>query len=237
MICMIRSEFVVVQNQKDRVHFILLATTHRLQGMPSTFLKFASTLGALALVLLNASLLLGQVYPQLMVRHNNADLPYYSHVGQDYPLQYPIGPLDTVTMTLHESVHFALNASDPVAADEWVLYSSIPKGIGRTRLGPNQRVFVLTVSHQMHCLRRIHIALLNREDALANYGHVHHCLNYLRQTLLCEAADTLERGDFMERDYELERISDTLVCRDWEKAFEILDGKYEEWLSWRDVWN
>ncbi|KAJ7217068.1 hypothetical protein GGX14DRAFT_533680 [Mycena pura] len=156
---------------------------------------------------------------------------------RDYPLEYPIGALDPVAMTLHESVHFALNASDAVAADEWVLISSVPKGIGRTRLGPTQRVYVVTVAHQLHCLRRIHIALLNREDPLANSGHIHHCLNYLRQTLLCEAADTLERGDFMERDYELERISDTLLCRDWDRVFEILDGKYDEWITWREAWN
>ncbi|KAJ7699278.1 hypothetical protein B0H17DRAFT_926522 [Mycena rosella] len=168
---------------------------------------------------------------------SSLDLTNYSYIGRDYPLQYPMMPLDDVAMTLHESVHFSLNASDPVTTEEWVLYSSIPKGVGRTRLGPQQRVFVLTVSHQMHCLRRIHVAFLNREDTLASRGHIHHCLNYLRQTLLCEAADTLERGDFMARDYSLERVGDTLVCKDWEKAFEVFDEKYSEWMAWRAMWN
>jgi hypothetical protein len=145
--------------------------------------------------------------------------------------------LEDVALTLHESVHFGLNASDPVEADEWALYSSIPKGVGRTRLGPQQRVFVLTVSHQMHCLRRIHVAFANREDALASRGHVHHCLNYLRQTLLCQAPDMLERGDFMERDYAAERVGDTLICKDWERAFAVFDEKYDEWLAWREAWN
>ncbi|KAJ6464364.1 hypothetical protein C8R45DRAFT_1023826 [Mycena sanguinolenta] len=208
--------------------------------MQPTFLKFANTFGLLTLVFLNASLVLVHMWPhwqQPNVRNTNIDVVDYSYVGQDYPLQYPIGILEPVAMTLQESVHFTLNASDPVAADEWVLYSSIPKEFGRTRLGASQRVLVLTVSHQMHCLRRIHIALLNREDPLANSAHVHHCLNYLRQTLLCEAIDTVELGDFMEQDYELERIGGTLVCRDWGKAFDILDAKYEEWLTWRETWN
>lgn len=218
----------------------------------------ATFYASFALVFLNAFLLLGQVWNQttiamhkrglcisdtlFIVVHTRifgslVELPNYSYIGQDYPLVYPMDPLEIVAMTLHESVHFSLNVSDRVALDEWILYSSIPKGIGRTRLGPQQRVFVITVSHQMHCLRRIQAALLNRQDPLAKPAHVSHCLNYLRQTLLCEGADMLERGDFMERVYDVERVGDTLICSDWERAFELLDRKYEQWQAWREVWN
>ncbi|KAJ7602493.1 hypothetical protein DFH06DRAFT_359759 [Mycena polygramma] len=198
--------------------------------------KSAISCGGASLVIFNALMLLGCVLTNTEAARE-LDLPHYSYTGQDYPLTYPIFPLETVAMTLHESVHFSLNASDPLAHDEWVLYSSIPKGIGRTRLGPQQRVFVITVGHQMHCLRRIQAALVNREDPHANPAHVSHCLNYLRQTLLCEAAHMLERGDFMHRSFDLDRIGDTLVCKDWEGAFKFFDKKYEEWQEWRDVLN
>lgn len=149
--------------------------------------------------------------------------------------------LDAAALTLQETEHFTLNASDDA---EWDLISSIPRGIGRTRLGEEKRVFVLTSIHQMHCLRRIQLALLTRstsdedgrveDDPLATPGHVSHCLNYLRQTILCDAAETLEKGDFMERDFfEGDRVGDTLVCRDWENAFGRFDRRYEEWREWR----
>ncbi|KAJ7432221.1 hypothetical protein B0H11DRAFT_1760855, partial [Mycena galericulata] len=157
-------------------------------------------------------------------------------VGRDYPLKYPIAGLDTVAMTLHESVHFSLNRSDPVERDEWLLYSIIPRGTD-TRLGHEQRVFALTVSHQLHCLRRIYLGLMNREDEEANREHVTHCLNYLRQTLLCEAADTLEFGDFMEREYDSQRVGETVLCKDWGRAFEFFDHKWAEWVAWREKWN
>ncbi|KAJ7065982.1 hypothetical protein B0H15DRAFT_926007 [Mycena belliarum] len=163
---------------------------------------------------------------------DGADVP---HQPRDYPLKYPI-TLYPAAMTLHESLHFSLNVSDALEADEWFLYSSIPKGIGRTRLGPQQRVFELTVSHQMHCLRRIYLALVDHDDLRASSEHVNHCLNYLRQTLLCDAADALEFGDFMARDYDVERIGDTLVCDDWERAIDFFDEKYAEWLEWTSVY-
>ncbi|KAJ7484284.1 hypothetical protein FB451DRAFT_1554849 [Mycena latifolia] len=206
--------------------------------MRLTSSKFPIAFGSFALIFLNASLLTWRVWRRFspeVVYNASAGLPTYSYIGRDYPPRYPIISLDTVAMPLHESVHFSLNASDPMAANEWFLYSSIPKGIGRTRLGAQQRVFELTVSHQMHCLRRIYLAFVNREDERAGPEHVNHCLNYLRQTLLCEGADMLERGDFMERDYDVDQIGDTLVCQDWERAFEFFDEKYAEWQAWQDV--
>ncbi|KAJ7792081.1 hypothetical protein B0H13DRAFT_2394080 [Mycena leptocephala] len=200
-------------------------------------LDFPVALGSIAVVF-NASLVVWQVWRQFCPPSiiPAADLPAHSYVGQDYPLKYPMIPLDTVAITLHESVHFSLNFSDPMEEEAWFLYSMIPKGT-HTRLGPQQRVFAITVSHQLHCLRRIYLAFANREDERASAEHVNHCLNYLRQTLLCEATDTLERGDFMERDYESDRVGGTLVCKDWEKAFQSFDEKWAEWVAWREVWN
>ncbi|KIJ64929.1 hypothetical protein HYDPIDRAFT_65502, partial [Hydnomerulius pinastri MD-312] len=63
----------------------------------------------------------------------------------------------------------------------------------------------------------------------AYYEHLHHCFNYLRQTFLCESADTLELGDFMQRDFENERVGDTLVCHDWEQVYTALDENHQEW--------
>lgn len=104
-----------------------------------------------------------------------------------------------------------------------------PEGAGRTRLGSDHRSFLVTFYHQYHCLRRIQLALLDRADTDANSHHIRHCLNYLRQTFLCEAAETLEAGDFMQRDFQSDRQGDTLVCRDWEVVHKIMDKNFEDW--------
>lgn len=137
-------------------------------------------------------------------------------------------------MTLQESVHFNVNLSDTASNLEWKSISLHPDGFGRTRLGPDHRIFVVTVFHQLHCLQILHSALDGNIDST---HHIQHCLDYLRQTFLCEAADNLERGDFMRRDYARERVADTLTCRDWEKVYRALDEDAARWEEWSLRWN
>ncbi|KAI9461092.1 hypothetical protein HD554DRAFT_2176371 [Boletus coccyginus] len=162
----------------------------------------------------------------------------YSYRGDDYPLQLPLDISDgPVAMTLHETIHFPLNGSDPIAQMEWDNLVAAPKEAGRTRLGPDHRVFTMVFWHHFHCLWSIQRALNDRNDTYGGYAHLHHCFNYLRQTLLCQAADTLELGDFMERDFENERVGDTLVCRDWQQVYTALDENYQNWTEWAKEWN
>ncbi|OBZ67519.1 hypothetical protein A0H81_12741 [Grifola frondosa] len=170
-------------------------------------------------------------------KHTEALAHDFTYIGDDYPLEYPVGHLDPVAMTLHESVHFALNLTDPIERLEWLSLAIHPDDVGRPRLGPNYRVFVITFYHQLHCVWKFQQALADRNDPEASVHHVQHCLNYLRQTLLCQAADTLELGDFMQRDFEVERIGDTLVCQDWGKVYGVLDEAYAEWRKWRVQWH
>ncbi|KAF8123124.1 hypothetical protein EV363DRAFT_1357498 [Boletus edulis] len=167
-----------------------------------------------------------------------AQHPSYGYRGDDYPFELPLdessGP---VAMTLHETVHFPFNMSDPIAQMEWDNLVTAPKEAGRTRLGPDHRVFTMVFWHHFHCLWSIQRALNDRNDTYAGYGHLHHCFNYLRQTLLCQAADTLELGDFMERDFENNRVGDTLVCRDWEQVYDTMDENYQDWTEWAKQWN
>lgn len=161
----------------------------------------------------------------------------YSFIGDDYPLEYPIELIDPVAMTLHETIHFSLNSSDKISIEEWKSLARWPEGFGRTRLGPHQQIFVLVFYHQLHCLWKFQSAIVDPADPAASSHHVQHCLNYLRQTFLCGAADDVEEGDFMLKDFETERVGDTLVCQDWNRVFEDLDQNHERWLEWRKQWN
>ncbi|EIM87745.1 uncharacterized protein STEHIDRAFT_167216 [Stereum hirsutum FP-91666 SS1] len=160
---------------------------------------------------------------------------------------------------------------------EWSAAALAPGKTGHVRLGPDHRIFALTLSHQNHCLKMIQRALLPwvgptqhgaerptqgggdggrvMNDGEAKPHHVRHCFDYLRQTLLCSAASTVERGDFMKSagryfgDDSLAREGtdgddggrmwrgDTLVCEDWESVFGALDGNLGEWEEWKAMWN
>ncbi|KAE9388249.1 hypothetical protein BT96DRAFT_1074737 [Gymnopus androsaceus JB14] len=152
--------------------------------------------------------------------------------GSDYPIKMPLPLFKEVQMTYYESVHYMLNGSQPMDVAEWDTLSLLPEGFGRVRLGPESRTFVLTYYHQLHCLRGIQNSFLDPDDPHrfpSEPEHLHHCFNYLRQTLLCEAADSLEKGDFLKRNFSSERIGDTVVCRDWESMFDAAAKNHQDW--------
>lgn len=176
---------------------------------------------------------------RLQPAHPNQSIEY-TYASDDYPWEFPVDLThEAVAMTLHESVHFALNASDTESQLEWEALPKGPKIVGRTHLGPEHRLFVLVFGHQLHCLWKLQQALLDydSDQPQATYHHAQHCLNYLRQTLMCDPAHTLEMGDFLSADYEKDRMGDTLVCRDWSKANSVLEEYHERWLEWRAHWD
>lgn len=205
----------------------------------------------------------------------------YSWVGDDFPLYYPMPPLPTVAMTLYDSVHYDLSPPPSLTPSsshfspedyttllnesnhEWALLGTTPAGFGRTRLGPEQRMFVLTVYHHMHCIRKLEVALLDRTDHISTFHHALHCLNYLRQGFLCGAHEGLEEGDWMQgwgpEDWELlgfegqppanvkvgevgtgykqGTIRGEMICEDWEMAYDKFDKNHERFVEWRNEWN
>lgn len=110
--------------------------------------------------------------------------------------------------------------------------TTYPPGWGWVRVGPDHRLFAVVMFHQLHCLRMIQRAFADKSDPVAGEHHVQHCLNYLRQSFLCEAADDLEEGDFMTRDYERDRMGSILVCEDWAKVFQFAERNFREWEEW-----
>ncbi|KAI6128244.1 hypothetical protein EV401DRAFT_1885222 [Pisolithus croceorrhizus] len=151
-----------------------------------------SVLGAL--VLINGCILLWRAGSPLFTTspgsHESA-----SYIGLDYPIMLDVGDLDPVAMTLHESVWFALEDVDDEAVDKtWGTVFANPPGLERVKLGENDRLLTATYIQQLHCVRELSRAFHRPRSKLVSKENQHHCLNYLRQTLLCGAADTLEEG-------------------------------------------
>ncbi|KAF8549286.1 hypothetical protein OG21DRAFT_1515397 [Imleria badia] len=131
-------------------------------------------------------------------------------------------------MAVEESVRFSPGGTE--AAAEWS--STSPPGEGSVRLGPDGRLFYLSVFHELHCLRRFQLSLRDPRSASdpAGLAHTQHCLNYLRQCSLCQADRTLELGDFITRNFTTDRVGAIHTCKDWSAVY---DRVTYEWSKWK----
>ncbi|EJD50120.1 hypothetical protein AURDEDRAFT_100269 [Auricularia subglabra TFB-10046 SS5] len=96
------------------------------------------------------------------------------------------------------------------------------------RLGPQYRVFITANSHIRHCMIRLHRALYPQmSEEKMTLGHVQHCLNFMRQMVLCNADLTLEPPDVLES----YRSGYTHVCRDWRVARTLAWDLEDRWTA------
>ncbi|KAK7052916.1 hypothetical protein VNI00_004236 [Paramarasmius palmivorus] len=151
----------------------------------------------------------------------------YSFEGDDYPSFAPIPFANPVRITMEESVHYTVDFDPNITTQEW-LYNS-PHGSGIYRLGSKNRAFYVAMYHYLHCLRRMHAAFMFVPTE-GEWLHLQHCLNSLRQAILCQADATLEVGDFATRNFEVERFGATHTCHDVEVIYNEVQ---RDWLRWR----
>ncbi|PBK95939.1 hypothetical protein ARMGADRAFT_1045234 [Armillaria gallica] len=151
-------------------------------------------------------------------------------LGHDFPSSLPLppsrSPSDRVLLPVQETVHYSL--SGDASDNEWSNLTSA--GFGYAHLGPDSRLFMVGMFHELHCLRVLNFAFDRSHKATGD--HVHHCLNYLRQMALCSADVTLEPGDFTKRNFDGSRTGSVHVCRDWSALYDAME---ENWVQWEDV--
>ncbi|KAF5310068.1 hypothetical protein D9619_010314 [Psilocybe cf. subviscida] len=192
----------------------------------------------LTLVLLNIALPLWRIslqgYEKISHIDTRRDNQNYSYIGHDHPFYHPTLLLAPASLALQETVHYGYNITyDPDSQKEWDQILDSPDGTGRIHLGPMHRTFVLTFYHQLHCIVELKEALVNRKNTWASPHHVNHCLQYLRQTFLCQASDTLEEGDFMDRNFETERFGPDVECFDWERVYQEVGAQWLLFSEWK----
>lgn len=100
-----------------------------------------------------------------------------AYIGDDYPELWQIPFTQNVAMMVEETQSYPLDGG-PNAREIWATTNA--KGFGYVRLGSEHRAFAVSMFHQLHCTRLIHAALAGKYDAPTR-GHMHHCLNYIRQ--------------------------------------------------------
>ncbi|KAF6752130.1 hypothetical protein DFP72DRAFT_906197 [Ephemerocybe angulata] len=170
-------------------------------------------------------------------RYGTSKEPTYSYVADNFPQYLPLGSAfdNLAEMVLKESPHFATTAN---TTKNW--RDSIPPSLGYVRLGTPHRLFTISTYHQQHCLYQISLMLAdldpNSEQRHSrprvppgHGGHLQHCLNYLRQNILCSADTTIESGDWMCRD-RISAVEPPRVCKNWTLVFDFVDNNYREWV-------
>ncbi|KAI0631446.1 hypothetical protein C8Q77DRAFT_1061518 [Trametes polyzona] len=160
---------------------------------------------------------------------------HYSFVDDDYPPRLPLpSARRAVALTLEDSARYTLWASE--ADIEWLWTATV--GDGSVHLGPNNRFFVVGVTHELHCLRAYRQALA--QDGVTvpvahghQEGHLAHCLNFLRMSTLCAADVTLEPADVLERDFERERAGGVHECLDWPAFYREMKANWNSWNEYQ----
>ncbi len=162
--------------------------------------------------------------------------PPSAYVGDDYPERFDseLPPSNPVALVVEDPVHYPVQG--PAALQEWA--SSSPGGVFYIRLGPEHRTFALSMMHELHCLRNMRAALGGARDRRRGpdvQAHFTHCLQYLRQFVLCEPDLTLEPPDVLEWDFAggVKVPESVHVCKDWEQVYGAMGASWEEWVRVR----
>ncbi|KAF9020771.1 hypothetical protein BDZ89DRAFT_1164078 [Hymenopellis radicata] len=164
---------------------------------------------------------------QSILELKEGDDSHFSYIGDDYPHELPIH-LPTVGMKVENSERFGL--SDFYAWGDWRTTDMFPASNGFIKLGPNGRKFGIAMFHQMHCLQKIRDAIVQGDAG----HHTRHCLNLLRQTVLCASDTTL---DPMINKHSIDGLGIVHVCRDWETVFDFVTENQLKYLNTSEGWN
>ncbi|KAL7278214.1 hypothetical protein ACG7TL_008189 [Trametes sanguinea] len=159
-------------------------------------------------------------------------LSHFTWVEDDVPERMTLrNARPHVLMSIEESVRFGLH--EPEANLEW-LWQSTPNDGGNVHMGPNNRFFVVALTHQQHCLRGMR-TVLEAEGVPTGHDlhHSEHCLSFMREHTLCAADITLEPGDPFSRNFTSERVAVERECMDVEAFYGTMWSQWNEWLAFK----
>jgi hypothetical protein len=129
-------------------------------------------------------------------------------------------------------VHYALDS--PIADTEW--NATLPSGGATIRLGPGKHVFTVSIFHEMRCLNIIRESLVkahadpSSRPVIRNDALIRHCMNYVRQMILCRANTRLEpvRAN---TGMGIAMSEVTHTCLDWSAVYEAAELNRREYLA------
>ncbi|KAI0273919.1 hypothetical protein BGY98DRAFT_897390, partial [Russula aff. rugulosa BPL654] len=158
-----------------------------------------------------------------------------AYVGSDHPRTWEIGYLPPIRMNIEPTKHYQL--SGPNADAEW---AALAPHNGIVHLGPHRQPYSISLFHQLRCLDIIRRDLIivepepeSPEDNNSSRKFKklsRHCLNYMRQMVLCRADLALD--PVLGRALEARVRPDTNQCVDWRRVYEELEKNRRDYAQW-----
>lgn len=148
----------------------------------------------------------------------------FSYVGTDFPQEWPI-QRDPVIMADEPSVHYDITS--PEGLEEW---RQLVPGDGLIHLGPQQSPYTISMLHELRCLDIIRKETVREQDEPTGGRTaelVHHCMNYLRQMMLCRSDYYLESFQDSSDTRALD-LYETWMCKDWSSVYDAVRKNQEE---------
>ncbi|KAL1941012.1 hypothetical protein VTO73DRAFT_7648 [Trametes versicolor] len=158
----------------------------------------------------------------------------FSYLETDYPPSlFPLSqhPRDAA-LVIEDTVHYLPNNSR-----EWASLFPAESG-GFVRLGPLGRMFGVSMFHQLHCLDKMRRAVVGPPSSEWESWHTQHCINYVRQMLLCASSTRLEpvkvtrEGDG--EGVKVDGLGLEHQCRDWSLLRRKVEGNLGQWAAGAD---
>ncbi|KAH9945104.1 uncharacterized protein BXZ73DRAFT_73308 [Epithele typhae] len=210
-----------------------------------------------ALLVVSASLfLLARVVPLIPFRRPPPPPAHeYTYRGTDFPAEWPLPALPAVRLPHEDSVHYSAALADAPDRGAAAWAALLPRGGATVRLGPAGRPFTLGMFHQLRCLDVLRAQLVAVHDSYAPGTNeswrrapggegeervdgltgreremAGHCLNYLRQSVMCRGDSRLEH--LRSNTDAQTTVSDvTHECRDWTAVYDAAEANYADYVA------
>lgn len=151
---------------------------------------------------------------------------FSGYVGDDYPEVWPI-ERKSVLMTFDNPKHFRLDTEDGAA--EW---GAIVPGNGVVHLGPRHQPYTISMMHQLKCLDIIRQEMVGGDDVDERLSALsRHCLNYVRQMVMCHGDIELESFQFGSHKNPIDWHG-VYECKDWEAVHGEVQRNQAEHVKW-----
>lgn len=130
-------------------------------------------------------------------------------------------------MAFDNPKHYRLDTLDGAA--EW---SSLVPNDGLIYLGPYRQPYSISMLHQLRCLDIIrNETIRDPGDTSKPTALARHCLNYLRQMVMCRGDLELESFQFASNKNPI-NLHGVYECKDWEAVYAEVRRNQKEHADW-----
>ncbi|KAI0773143.1 hypothetical protein BD413DRAFT_492139 [Trametes elegans] len=156
--------------------------------------------------------------------HKLVSLSHLCHAPADDPINGGVWEVERapVAFQFDLGLHYGFNASDA--------WGALVPGDGLVRLGPHREPFAVSMLHQLRCLdimrEQLTLPLAARAEQPAR-----HCMNYIRQMILCRGDTHLDPYQYPSNIRPLD-ANPIRRCLDWRAVYTAVEDNQREYAEW-----